>query len=138
AKHYFVFLGRDAAPISAFVQNLGGRQLAVNFPASSNQKRRATPQIMARYVKRIIPKEALNGDRKIVVVDATRSGRALDYWVQKLVPHLNGVKALKVAFGSARVPGDKTVIATAEFPTVAQYPWGNYENGIAEYPRHAP
>ena len=40
-RHYFIGLGRDPAPIIAFLQNLGGRQLAINFPASSNDRSEA-------------------------------------------------------------------------------------------------
>jgi hypothetical protein len=125
------------------VQNLGGRELAVNFPASSNESGRDTPAVMAQYVQNIIPKEALKGDRKIVIVDATSSGRALDYWVPKLQPHMPGVTTIKAAFANPtwnihRAPGDKVVFSTAQFPIVDQYFGGQYENGISEFPRHAP
>ncbi len=141
-KHYFVFLGRDAAPISAFLQNLGGKDLAVNFPASSNEAGQDTPEVMKTYVDRIIPPEVLKGGRTIVVVDVTSSGRALDYWVPKLQPHLHGVKAIKVAFSVANnnitQAGDKHIISTTSFNDVDNYLGGIYEDRIAENHRHAP
>jgi hypothetical protein len=142
ASHYFVFLGRDAAPISAFMQNLGGHQLAVNFPAASNHANNDTPEVMSKYVDRFIPKEALRGDRKIVVVDASATGRGLDYWVPKLQPHLPGVEVIKAVYlvtgGTLHIPGNKTVFSTSAFPEVDKYFGGDYENVIAEYPRHVP
>ena len=125
----------------SFLQNLGGKDLAVNFPASSNESGQDTPKVMKTYVNRIIPAEVLKGGRTIVVVDATSSGRALDYWVPKLQPHLHGVPAIKVAFSVANSisqPGDKHIISTTPFPDVDNYYTGNYENGIAEFNRHAP
>src|SRR5689334_23322349 len=34
-KHYFIGTGRDPAPIIAALEDLGGRALAMNFPASN-------------------------------------------------------------------------------------------------------
>jgi hypothetical protein len=147
-SHYFIGLGRDPAPIIAFLQNLGGKRLAINFPSSSNSSGRATSQIMAQYVARFIPPEILESGRTLVFVDATSSGRALDHYVPLITPNLKGAKVIKAAFGvrSAGVantkiyttPGDKQVINTEPFPEVDTFYTNPYEDVVSEYPRHAP
>jgi hypothetical protein len=147
-RHYFVGLGRDPAPIIAFLQNLGGKRLAVNFPASSNSSGSATKEILARYVARFIPAEVLRSGRTIVFVDATSSGRGLDHYVPLIKPSLRGAKVIKAAFGVRNAgvantsiytnPGNKRVINTAPFPEVDRFYVNPYENVVSEYPRHAP
>lgn len=146
--HFFIGLGRDPAPIIAFLQNLGGEQLAINFPASSNESSRATPEILATYVEKLVPAAVLTSGRTIVFVDATTSGRALDLYVPRITPALKGAKVIKAAFavqfgGSRRYaiftnPGDKQVIDTTPFPEVNRFFTEPYENVVAEYPRHGP
>jgi hypothetical protein len=146
-RHYFIGLGRDPAPIIAFLQNLGGKQLAINFPASSNEGSAATPQILATYVQKLVPPEILESGRTIVFVDATSSGRALDHYVPLIAPSLKGLPFLKVAFGvhsgqrNTRIytnPGDKQVIDTSPFPEVNKFYTDPYEDVVSEYPRHGP
>jgi hypothetical protein len=147
-RHYFIGLGRDPAPIIAFLQNLGGKRLAINFPASSNGSRNATKEILARYVARFIPAQILRSGRTIVFVDATSSGRGLDHYVPLIKPSLRGIKVIKVAFGVRNSgaatttiytnPGNKRVINTSPFPEVDQFYGSPYESVVSEYPRHAP
>ncbi len=147
-SHYFIGLGRDPAPIIAFLQNLGGKELAINFPASSNESGRATVEILAEYVKKLLPPGILESGRTIVFVDATTSGRALDHYVPLIAPSLKGAKVIKAAFGihyEGRTnwpihenPGDKQVIDTAPFPEVDRFFGDPYEDVVAEYPRHGP
>ncbi len=144
-KHYFVGLGRDPAPLVAFMQNLGGKQLAVNFPASSNQASDPGAAVLAQYVNKIIPPEVLASGRTIVFLDVTSTGRALDYYVWRLTPHLNGAPVIRAAFTTsdsqlARSPGHNVVIHTTPFPEIAQFtePTGIYEGYVPEFPRHVP
>jgi hypothetical protein len=128
------------------LQNLGGKELAVNFPASSNEANKATVPILAEYVKRIIPEEVLRSGKTIVFVDATSSGRALDHYVPLIAPSLQGKTVIKAAFGVKDgrhnkiywAPGDKQVIDTSAFPEVNRFYTGLYEDAVAEFPRHAP
>jgi hypothetical protein len=147
-RHYFIGIGRDPAPIIAFLQNLGGRQLAINFPASSNEASQATQEVLATYVAKLVPPEILTGDRTIVFLDATSSGRALDHYVPRIGPSLNGRPFFKLAFGVRSGgqknttiytnPGDKRVIDTTPFPEVDRFYTEPYEDVVSEYPRHGP
>ena len=147
--HFFIGLGRDPAPIMAFLQNLGGKELAVNFPASSNDSNNATVEVLAKYVEKLIPPEVLASGRTIVFLDATTSGRGLDFYVPKIVPSLGGAKVIKAAYGIQhdgkrekwRIysnPGDKQVIDTAPFPEVNKFFTEPYEDVVSEFPRHGP
>jgi hypothetical protein len=150
ASHYFVGLGRDPAPIIAFLQNLGGKELAINFPASSCFAWNATAEVLAPYVKRFIPEEVLTSGKTIVFVDVSTSGRGLDHYVPLIEPSLQGRKFIKAVFGArfygnpapwkiyTQDPGDKRVIDTAPFPEVNKFFDDPYEDVVAEYPRHAP
>ena len=143
-KHYFVGIGRDPAPIIAFLQNLGGKQLAVNFPASSNSAGSTRVDVLPTYVNKLIPAEALASGRTIVFVDVTSTGRALNHYVPLLTPLLKGAKVKRAAFAAPnwtnilQRPGENHVIDTTPFPDVPNYFGGIYENVVAEYPRHVP
>lgn len=144
-RHFFVGLGRDPAPIIAFLQNIGGKQLAVNYPASSNSSASATQEILATYSERVIPAEVFASGRTVVFIDVTSSGRALDHYVPRIAPGLKGLPSIKVAFGinptSSAIytnPGDKHVVNTTPFPELDKFPWDPYENVVSEYPRHVP
>jgi hypothetical protein len=154
-KHYFIGVGRDATPIIAFLQNLGEKRLAINFPGSKLATGKDTPEIMAQYCNKLIPREALRSGRKIVFVDCTSSGRGLDYWAPNIKPHLRRASVCQVAFAEPsterrRMPIwanwqnrrpkaiKSEIIATDKFPDVAKYPWKPYENVVCEYPRHSP
>jgi hypothetical protein len=147
-KHYFIAIGRDPAPITAFLQNLGGKSLAINFPASSNNSGKATAPVLGEYVKKLVPPEILASDRTFVFFDATTSGRALDFYVPLIAQNLGGRKVIKAAFGlhfngnsnwSIHTnPGDKVVIDTKPFPEVDRFFTAPYEDIVGEYPRHGP
>ena len=147
-RHFFIGLGRDPAPFIAFLQNLGGKQLAINFPASSNESDRATQAVLANYVRKLVPPEVLESGRTIVFIDATKSGRALDAYVPLIAPSLQGAKVIKAAFGVHRNgarnttiytrPGDKQVIDTTPFPEVNRFLGDPYEGVVSEFPRHGP
>jgi hypothetical protein len=144
-KHYFVGVGRDPAPIIAFLKNIGGDELAANITASSNQANQGASSAMGAYVKKLIPKAAHDG-RKVVFVDATRSGRGLAFWVPLLKPHFPKAGGFAtVAYaprGYAQNVKGKSVINhvfdTSAYPEVDKYPWGSYEADVSEYPRHSP
>ena len=140
-KHYFIGLGRDPTPIIAFLQNLGGRRLAINLPASSNESGYATKELMRDYVKRFVPAGVLESGRTVVFVDVTKTGRGLDYYVPLIAPSLNGAKLIRVAFGaegSAVATVHPThVIDTWPFQEVDKFLRPSYEV-LSQYPRHGP
>jgi hypothetical protein len=139
-RHFFVGLGRDPAPIIAFLQNLGGRKLAVNFPASSNNGGSETPAVMRKYVRKLIPPEAFENGRTIVFVDVSSSGRGMDHYVPLISPHLKGAKIKQAIFAVSNAalnkPQNKVRFVTTNYPDVNNYFSGIYENYISEYPRH--
>jgi hypothetical protein len=142
-KHYFIGLGRDPAPVIAMLQNLGEKQLAVNFPASSNEAGKDTPEVLAQYVRKLIPKRALTSGKTIVFVDATSTGRALDHYVPNLIPHLGNNRVLRAAFANptwriSSNPRENEVIDTTAFPEVDSFYRLPYEGVTSEYERHAP
>jgi hypothetical protein len=147
-RHYFIGLGRDPAPVIAFLQNLGGKQLAINFPASSNNSGSATTAVLAQYVKKLVPADVLESGRTIVFVDVTTTGRALDQYVPLITPSLGGAPVIKAAFGSQfgnsrnwpiyNSPGDKQLIDTTAFPEINQFFTEPYEEVVGEFPRHGP
>jgi hypothetical protein len=145
--HYFIGLGRDPAPIIAFLQNLGGKQLAINFPASSINSATVKAEVLAEYVKQLVPPDVLESGRAFVFVDVTTSGFGLDKYVPLIAPSLNGAKVIKAAFASEiwtrgtqifTNPGDKEVIDTTSFPEVDRFLTDPYEDVVSEYPRHVP
>ncbi len=75
-RHFFIGLGRDPAPITAFLQALGGTELAINFVGSSgkNYFTGLTAEHIKPFVEAQIPKEVLFGDRTIVLYDQTNGG----------------------------------------------------------------
>jgi hypothetical protein len=142
-NHYFIGLGRDPAPVIAMLQNLGEKHLAVNFPASSNEAGKDTPEVLAQYVQKLIPAEALTSGKTIVFVDATSSGRALNHYVPRLTPHLGNNKVVRAAFANPRwriwnAPGENELIDTDDFPEVDKFYGAPYEGVTSEYERHAP
>jgi hypothetical protein len=76
-KYFFVGLGRDPAPVIAFLQNLGEKQLAVNLPGTSNVgwDGEVRPVDVARYVEAAIPERVLQGKRDLVILDVTGTGK---------------------------------------------------------------
>jgi hypothetical protein len=76
-QYYFVGLGRDPAPVIAFLQNLGEKDLAVNLPGTSNiaWQGRVAAEDVARHIEAAIPEKVLAGDRTIVLLDVTSSGK---------------------------------------------------------------
>ena len=147
-SHYFVGLGRDGTPLIAFLQNLGGKELAINFPASSNESSRATQEVLATYVNKLIPESVLASGRTIVFVDATTSGRALNLYVPRIAPSLRGAKVIQAPFAVQynghsnwpifTSPGVNQVIHTHNFPEVNRFFTEPYEDVVGEYPRHGP
>jgi hypothetical protein len=81
-KYFFVGLGRDPAPVIAFLQNLGEKNLAVNLPGTSNigcigWKGSVNPgdQVVAQHIEAAIPEHILKGERQIVILDVTSTGK---------------------------------------------------------------
>jgi hypothetical protein len=76
-KCFFVGMGRDPAPVIAFLQNLGEKDLAVNLPGTSNigWRNNVQPADIARHVEAAIPAKILDGSRQLVLVDVTSSGK---------------------------------------------------------------
>ncbi len=156
-KYYFVGLGRDPAPVIAFLQNLGEKNIAANLPGTSNifWNGAIGHDDVARHIEAAIPKHILQGDRQIVILDVTSSGKTpalfgpyLDHYLES-----KGIKkpSVKLAFSWNNVMLGAynhqltDWINTRNWADFFQYPWGKYEGdwtpvnggrGIAEHQRH--
>jgi hypothetical protein len=157
--YFFVGLGRDPAPVIAFLQNLGEKDLAVNLPGTSSiqwHQNRAVEDIdVARHIEAAIPEKILGGDRKLVILDVTSSGKTPaifgPYLDRYLAKRGNPNKSIRLAFSWVNVldrahgPELTDLIDTHEFRDFENYYGGKYEGdwtpegggtGIAEHQRH--
>ncbi len=159
-QHFFIGTGRDPAPLIAALQNLGGERLAMNFPASNitgawqpggpvvpKIAAKLTPKLFGQYFKRLIPdaalrREILRGDRVLVLLDQSNSGKTPATLEPFLRAYLDSIgskaKTAKVAFGPKDYPfwPGVTKISTGRFPEVAKYNQPSYEGIVSQYPRH--
>jgi hypothetical protein len=151
STHFFVGTGRDPAPIIAFLQNLGGKDLAINFPAggglpgmrgSGSQATwlGANAEEIARYLNKLIPSHVPQSGRTIVLLDVTNSGKTprsfapqVTKWLKK---ERSRSKVIKLAFTKFNMPKGVEKIDTKAFPGVDKYMWSPYENVVNEYERH--
>ena len=158
-KYFFVGLGRDPAPVIAFLQNLGEKNVAVNLPGTSNIQWASagiTDADVARHIEAAIPKNILAGERRIVILDVTSSGKTpavfgpyLDKYLQK---RGNKIKPVRLAFSWTNVKQGhygkalSDWIDTTKWADFANYYGGKYEGhwtpqsggaGIAEHQRHS-
>jgi len=149
-KNYFIGTGRDPAPLIAALELLGGRKMAMSFPASNivyNNAGTITPELIGQYFKRLIPnaklrEEILKGDRKLVLLDQTHSGKtpnSLEPFIQQYLDQIGSkAKIVKLAVappGSSVQPGVAR-ISTQRFPDVGGYMYAPYEGVVSEFPRH--
>jgi hypothetical protein len=157
--HFFVGLGRDPAPIIAFLQNLGEKDLAVNLPGTSSTGwDRVVPDAdAARYIEAAIPPAILTGKRTIVLVDVTSTGKTPaafgPYLDRYLAARGNPKKSVRLAFSLMDVmnrehgPDLTDWIDIHPWPDIANYfkPGRKYEgdwsaryggDGIAEHEWH--
>lgn len=160
-KYYFVGLGRDPAPVIAFLQNLGGKELAVNLPGTSNiqwAKSGLKPEDVARHIEAAIPQHILVGKRQIVVLDVTSSGKTpaifgpfIDKYLRQ---HGNRNKVVRLALSWNNIPRNSYYrapkyrlewIDTTAWSDFNNYNTGKYEGhwrpgiggfGIAQHQRH--
>jgi hypothetical protein len=159
-KYFFVGLGRDPAPVIAFLQNLGEHKLAVNLPGTSNvqwAKVGLRPADVARHIEAAIPNDILEGDRQIVLLDVTSSGKTpalfgpfMDRYFANRGIHKT---ALRLAFSWTNVKQKKfgpllsDWIDTGGWRDFSRYITGKYEGnwqpgivgtwGIAEHEKHS-
>ncbi len=146
--HYFIGTGRDPAPLVAALEILGGRALAMNFPASNFVGGAGiTPELIAKYFVRLIPddeqrREILSGRRTLVLLDQSNTGKTPN----SLAPHFQAyfdklgspAKMIKVTFSAQEgtvVPGVVPILTTP-FPDVANYLSPPFEGVVSEFPRH--
>jgi len=152
AKHYFVGTGRDPAPIIAFLQNLGGRDLATSFPASGGLPSFGGTQAdwldasaakMSKYFRKLIPSHVPKSGRNLVLLDVTNSGKtpytlapAVKKWLKS---QGSSSKVVKLAFTSFpnEMPRGVKAIDTAPFPRVDDYMHFPYEGVVNEFPQHS-
>jgi hypothetical protein len=144
--HYFIGLGRDPAPITAMMQNIGGIDLAVNVPGTSGKSwhDKVEPDVFARYFEHFIPKEVLEGQRTIVLVDQTETGGTLGAMGPQFERYFAD-KGVRVEVRRAAVADPGTAfyqrkmgndhISTERFPAVAQFLWPPYEDSLSEHDR---
>ena len=159
-KYYFVGMGRDPAPVIAFLQNLGEKNLAVNLPGTSNigwaNQVKVGDQVVATHIEAAIPEHILRGERQIVILDVSSTGKTpakfgpyLDHYLQARGNHK---PVIRLSFSPSDVKTGNTYgvltdwISTTEFPDFDQYPWNKYQGswtpqnggqGIAEHQGHA-
>jgi hypothetical protein len=151
ATHFFVGTGRDPAPIIAFLQNLGGRDLATNFPASGGLPEfgdsiaswlGASGAEMARYFRALIPSHVPKSGRTVVLVDVTGSGKTPVSFAPEVEKWLaregSRSKVAMAAFANRLNPMPKGVVTirTTPFPGVDRYMYYPFEGVISEFDRH--
>jgi hypothetical protein len=139
--HYFVGLGSDPAPLIAFLQNLGGHDMAINFPASGKgYAAGVAPEIMKPYVKKLFPKGLLESKKTIVLVDQTSSGGTLQQLGPIFRTYLKSVglknKVVQLAFSRDAQPAGNEHIDTTQFGEVNNFLYAPYEDVTAQYPGH--
>lgn len=153
--YYFIGTGRDPAPLIAMLENLGGRNLAMNFPASNitgddvETAKQIRPKLLDAYFHRLIPDEKIRqdvlfGNRTIVLLDQSSSGKTPDSFAPYLRKYLNSirskVKIAKVTFTqSVNAEGIRSGvdhIATDSFPDVGRYLYAPYEGVVSRFPHH--
>ncbi len=138
--HYFIGLGSDPHPIIAFLSNLGGRQLAINFPASGKGYRHLPPSVLAPYSRRLIPPEVLNGSRSIVLLDQTGSGTTLAQIAPVFETYLRSIGSpatvKRLAYSPQRQPHGTLRIDTGRYAEVGKFLYPPYEDVTSQYPRH--
>jgi hypothetical protein len=150
-QSFFVGLGRDPTPIIAFLQNLGGAELAANFPGASGKGWPAAETIPAerwtvfkQYFQTYIPAEVWSGTRDIVLMDQTNSGATRSGTLGQFAPYFDryareiGFKGQirRVAFSAqAQAPGIEQV-NTQLYPETSRFLSYPYEGVVSEYDRH--
>jgi hypothetical protein len=141
--HYFIGLGSDPHPILAFLENLGGKGLATNFPASGKYNQ-LDPRVLDPYVRKLIPPEVLNGSKTLVFIDQTNSGatregtlaqisRVFEQYLQRVG---SPAKVARLAFSTAEQPADTALVNVSAYPEVARFLGPPYEHVVSEYDRH--
>jgi hypothetical protein len=142
--HYFIGLGSDPHPILAFLENIGGRGLATNFPASGKGYDKLDPMVLDAYVRRLIPPEVLNGSKTLVFIDqtessATREGtlaqvsRVFEAYLRRIGCR---AKIERLAFSPFHHPDGTGVVDTGQYPEVGKFLKPPYEHVVSEYDRH--
>jgi hypothetical protein len=143
-QHVYIGLGRDPAPFVAFLQEIGTE--ALNFPSSGRGHTHSAE--LDRHFAELIPAHIRNGQKTIVLIDQTSSGKTHNTMMPLLRSYLqrtgSSVQVKGVAFYSSNAvrlqgatPGLETINTTA-FPEVNKFMGGIYENIIAPYERHTP
>lgn len=142
-ENFFIGLGRDPTPIMAFLHNLGGDEMAMNFPASGSgtwQSRGPSQSEVDVYFDKLLPESLIKGNRDIVLIDQTEAGRTLRGFPPYIQAYLKkkGFKGQvkKVAFSSESQAAGIDVIDTNDSPIVSQFLWDPYEGVFSEYERH--
>ena len=150
-QNFFVGLGRDPTPIIAFLQNLGGPELAANFPGASGKNWAAPEQynaqqwaVFKQYFQTYIPAEVWSGTRDIVLMDQTNSGASRMGTLGLFAPFFEkyareiGFKGRirKVAFSAQRQAADVEQVDTNLYPETSRFLYAPYEGVVSEYDRH--
>jgi hypothetical protein len=142
--HYFIGLGSDPHPIVAFLENLGGKGLATNFPASGKQYDGLDPMVLDAYVRRLVPPEVLNGSKTLVFIDQTNSevgregtlaqmSRVFERYLRRIGSR---ARIERLAFSPNKHPEGTGVVDTSKYPEVGKFLNHPYEHVVSEYDRH--
>lgn len=142
-KHFFLALGRDPAPIVAFLQNLGGPNLAVSFTASGKGWP-ATQKQWEAYFRALVPAHIWRSGRDIVLIDQTNagSGRTISLFQPVMQAYLDSIgskaKIKMLGFSTGTLGGGVELLDVNPYPDVTRYLYQPYEGVVSEYERHVP
>ena len=138
----YIGLGRDPAPIIAFLQGIGAD--ALNFPASGASFSESPS--LDEHFARLIPKRFRQGSRNLVLIDQTSSGKTIHAIKPLLRDYLHrtgsapSIKAVAFNEASGVTYGRSgiTTISTKPFPEVHKFFYPPYEGVVSPFRRHSP
>jgi hypothetical protein len=142
SQNVYVGLGRDPAPFIAFLQAIGAT--ALNFPASGGYFSKS--EELDRHFEKLIPKSVRQGNRTLVLLDQTSSGKTHAAMMPLLRSYLHrtgskvqvrGVAFYEAARVSRRIK-DLETIDVRGYPEVGKFLYEPYEGIVSPYERHVP
>jgi hypothetical protein len=143
-QHVYIGLGRDPAPFIAFLQEIGAD--AMSFPASGGSF--AQSPELDRHFEKLIPASVRNGQKTIVLIDQTRSGKTHAQIMPLLKSYLartgSSAQVVGVVYNSASTVSRNNanlnldVINTTPFPEVFKFFYSPYEGVVSPFERHVP
>ena len=142
SQHVYVGLGRDPAPFIAFLQVIGTR--ALNFPASGGAFQAS--EELDRHFTKLIPRSVRFGNKTILLIDQTSSGKTHAALMPLLKRYLKrtgskvdvkGVAFYEAPRVSMRLRHVETINVT-NYPEVGNFLYSPYEGVVSPFERHVP